>query len=155
MDLHAWLNSLAVFLSLGVSIWFASRRNFSDHIQELATLKVKVDTMWGFLLKRAVVEGLKEGMITVNSPVRLVGKSSDMFIHMAGDLRKFYETECSGLDERELALAIERKFGDRIIHEICVPNGIQFGTCLLMATAIAKGGHTLTEILDEYHIPKQ
>lgn len=119
---------------------------------KLTRLEVKVETMWGFLMKRAVVEGVERGMLAVNSPVRLEPHSAEMFEHLSEDLREFGKEFRS--KEVDLALEIEKKFGDRLLHEICIPNKLSFGVCLIIATAIAKGGHTLTEILDENKIPK-
>ncbi len=146
IGIHEIINSCGVGLTFLAVLWIAAVK--------ITRLEVKVDTMWGFLMKRAVVEGLDRGMLTVNSPVRLEPHSADMFVHMADDLKEF-GTAHKSLKEADLALAIEKQFGDRLVHEICVPNNISFGVCLLIATAIAKNdGHTLTQVLDEYRIPK-
>lgn len=39
---------------------------------------------------------------------------------------------------RDLAVAIESKLGDRILHEVCLPHGLFMGSCLLMALEMIK-----------------
>lgn len=154
MDLHAWMNTVGVLFSCIATSFLAFRRNIASQERELAEIKVKVETMWNFLLKRGAVEGAASGLLTINSPVRLTTESSKIMQELQPALVKFRNEECPECDERDLALAIERKFGDRLVHEVCIPNNISFGVCLLIATAVAKGGHTLTEILDEYEVSK-
>jgi hypothetical protein len=146
MELHSILNSVGTGIALLSILWLTAVK--------ITRLEVKVETMWGFLMKRAVIEGIDRGLMTVNSPVRLEPHSSEMFVHLADELRGF-RAKNSRLGEADLALAIEKQFGDRLVHEVCIPNNISFGVCLLIATAVAKGEHTLTEILDEYRIPQK
>lgn len=137
------------FLTTALIAW---RSSFRSHERELTELRVKVDTMWSFLTKRGVVEGVNAGLLSVNSPVRLTPESATIMQSMEPELREFRQQECPDCDEKTLMLAIERKFGTRLVQDVCIPNNIAFGVCLIIATAIAKGGHTLTEILDEQKI---
>jgi hypothetical protein len=145
MELHSYLNTLGIVASLLGVFWLAAVK--------ITRLEVKVDTMWLFLIKRSIVEGVETGFLRSNSPVRLEPHSVKPFIHLAGELKAFASKQRS-LKEPELMLAIEREFGSRLIHEVCIPNRLTFGLCLLLATAVAKDmDHTLTELLDEYKIP--
>lgn len=146
MELHSILNSVGTGIALLSILWIAAVK--------ITRLEVKVETMWGFLMKRAIIEGIDRGLMTVNSPVRLEPHSSEMLIHLAEELREFKKKN-SNLREADLALEIEKQFGDRLVHEVCIPNSISFGVCLLIATAVANNAHTLTEILDENHILKR
>lgn len=154
MDAHAWINTVCIVVSLGVTLLIAFRSNLRVHEREIAEIKVKVETMWNFLLKRGVAEGVNNGMLTMNSPVRLTPESARVMEHLAPELRAFRDDKFPALDEKQLALEIEKEFGDRLVKEVCVPNNISYGVCLLIATAVARGGHPLTEILDEYKVPK-
>lgn len=40
--------------------------------------------------------------------------------------------------DEELRLEIERRWGDRILREVCLPNGYSQGECLVIASAIAR-----------------
>src|SRR5690242_2536744 len=96
-DIHSWVNSFGIVLTLLLSIFLAWRAASRGHEREIAEMKiesaavkVKVDTMWGFLMKRAVVEGVDKGLMTMNSPVRLEPHSAELFIHLADELHEFY-----------------------------------------------------------------
>ncbi len=145
MELHSWINSLASGLAVLGVLWLAAVK--------ITRLEVKVDTMWAIAMKRALAEGIEAGLIKMNSPVRLEAHSQELFAHLADELEEFGKKN-SKLTESNLMLEIEREFGQRLLREVCLPNKLPFGVCLLIATAIAKGGHTLTEILDEYHVSK-
>lgn len=154
MDAHAWINTSGILLSLGVTLLIAFRSNLRVNEREIAEIKIKVETMWNFLLKRGAAEGVNNGMLTFNSPLRLTPESAAVMEHMAAELRAFRDQKFPAADEKLLALEIEKQFGDRLVKEVCIPNNISYGVCLLVATAVAKGGQPLTEILDEYNIPK-
>lgn len=138
--LHQIINSIVAGMSLITVLWLAAVK--------ITKMEVKVDTLWGMLLKRGVVEGVQKGLMTVNSPVRLVNNSGLMLESMADELREFYATKCKGKNESDAALAIEGQFGSRLALEVCIPNKISLGVCILIALAVAKGCLSLTEILD-------
>src|SRR6266404_6660288 len=100
-DLHQTLNSVGTIVALLGVLWVAAVK--------MTRLEVKVETLWGFLLKRGVVEGVARGVMEVQSPVRLVNGSDKLLIHMADELREFYQKNCLGMRESEIALAIEKE----------------------------------------------
>lgn len=140
-QVHEILNSVGTLLALVGVLWVAAVK--------MTRLEVKVDTMWSMLLKRAVVEGVSLGLMEVHSPIRLVNNSGKILESMSEELQKFYIEKCKGLDEAHSALEIEREFGARLVKDICIPNNISFGVCILIALAIAKNEDTLVEILDD------
>jgi len=140
-ELHAIINSITSAAGILGVIWLAAVK--------VTRIEVKVDTMWGMLLKRAVVEGVHTGLMELKSPVKLVNDSGRMLEAMADDLRVFYRAKCVGLDEPVAALMIEKEFGTRLATEICIPNNISMGVCIIIALAVAKDSETLTEILDD------
>lgn len=146
MDLQGTINSIGVALTLLGLIWIAAVK--------MTRLEVKVDTMWGMLLKRAVVEGVHMGMMAVNSPIRLINNSGAILEHMQDELRKFYIENCSDCSESAAALLIEKEFGSRLAKDVCIPNKISMGVCILIALSMARGGVPLTEILDT-NLPPQ
>jgi hypothetical protein len=139
-ELHATINSIASGIAILGVLWIAAVK--------LTRLEVKVETMWGMLLKRAIVEGVSQSLMEVHSPVRLINNSGEMLIHMADEIREFYKKNCQGMSESAAALAIEKEFGSRLVTEVCIPNNISFGICLIIALSVAKGDESLTEILD-------
>lgn len=140
-DIHSTLNSIGTFVALLGILWIAAVK--------MTRLEVKVDTMWSMLLKRAVVEGVHRGVLEADSPVRLINNSGAMLEHMVVDLRSFYNQNCKNLSEPDAILQIEKAFGTRLAKEVCIPNNISFGICILIALAVAKNQDTLTEILDD------
>lgn len=131
---------IGLALSILGIVWFGATK--------LTRLEVKVDTIWGMFLKRGVVEGVTNSLLAVNSPIRLINNSGKLLESMAPELQAFYEKNCKGKSEADIAIAIEKEFGTRLVTEICIPNKISFGVCILIAVAIAKNVETLTEILD-------
>lgn len=149
-ELQQNLNSVGILLTiigtvLGF-IWITATK--------LTRLEVKVETMWGFLIKRAVVEGVLGDHMETHSPVRLINNSGSMLEHMAEEIHKRYLEKWQKLTEAEIGLEIEKEFGNRLVKEVCIPNGIGFGVCLVIAIAAAKGTETLSEILDHAGIDK-
>lgn len=120
--------------------------------EKLAAVCARVEIIWQMLLRRAAVEGVHAGLMEVHSPVRLIGDSGKLLEHMADDLHIFYKENCQDKGEHDIALAIENAFGDRLVKEVCIPNKISFGVCILIAVAIAKNVDSLTEILNQNEI---
>lgn len=140
MNLHEIINSIGVGLSLLAVLWILAVK--------ITRLEVRVEVIWNFLLKRAIVEGVDKGLMTLNSPVRITNKATSVLGVMTKELQEKYKTTWNKLSENELAFVIEKEYGDRLVQEVCLPNNITLGVCLLIATAIAKGEYSLTEILN-------
>lgn len=146
-SLHAWFNSVIGGATLVTMFVFA---------MQLGRYKERLDIMWVFHLRRGAVEGVKAGLLEVNSPVRLTEKSRYLIEHeLKTDLKEFCDKYFPMAGEHDLAREIEKKFGDRLSKEVCIPNHISLSACLLVATAIAMGKDNLTEILDEAHVPRK
>lgn len=141
---HAWFNtvlsSIGVFGMLGLAY-------------HLGRYTERVNTMWQSFLTRSVAEGVRSGHLQVHSPVRLINDSGKILESMAEDLMALYAAHPK-ISEGDLSLLIQKKFGARLLHEVCLPNDIPYGVCLIIATSVAKGERSLTDILDEQHIPK-
>ena len=131
------------------SLWLAVNwvaRNVCDTAtapikRELAVQGLKVDTMWSASMRRAEAGAVIRGMGTMNSPVVFNAETLSWADGMKDDLQAAYRADWRhlGLSNDDLCLAIERRFGQRIVREICIPHGIADGTCLLLAAAVAKG----------------
>ena len=44
------------------------------------------------------------------------------------------------LSDPEIAMQIENHFGDRLLAEVCIPNGMTMGACLVVLLALLKNG---------------
>lgn len=60
------------------------------------------------------------------------------FNHMADELQLFYRTSGHGMTPRDLFVEIERRFGDRLFTDVCVPHGYHAGGCIALAVEVAK-----------------
>lgn len=141
---HAWFNT--ILSSIGVV-------GMLGLAYQLGRYTERVNTMWQSFLTRSVAEGVKHGMLEVRSPVRLVNESGRILESMAEELRALHQAN-PRLPEPDLTLLIQRKFGRRLLEDVCLPNGIPYGVCLIMATAVAKGEQSLTQILDNNRVIK-
>lgn len=105
---------------------------------KLSRLELKVDTIWDFLIRRASAEVVQKGLGGFNSPLIINDEARDWFNGLAEDLKKFYANQGRHLSKRELYFEIERRFGDRLLKEICIPRGLNLGACLIIAQEIAQ-----------------
>lgn len=106
----------------------------------LARLELKVDTMWDFVMRRALAEGVAKGIGTLNSPFLLVDEAKVWFEPLRDDLHKFYRERGFRLSDKEMFQAIEREFGARLLVDICIPHKLYAGACVLAAIEVAKEG---------------
>jgi hypothetical protein len=124
-------NWVLTILSLLGVVWISAVR--------ITSLQVKVDTIWSFLMKRALSEALVQGVATHNSPVQVTDEAKRWMGDLIPSIREFYaKLGRSNITDAELALEIERRFGDRILNEVCIPHGLFMGSCLLIALQAVK-----------------
>jgi hypothetical protein len=144
-EAHAWINTALTSLSM------LGLLGMAFHVGRYTE---RVNTMWQSFLTRSVAEGVKHGMLEVHSPVRLVNDSGKKLESMAPELRELYRQNKKAT-EQDLSLLIQRQYGARLLQDICLPNDIPYGVCLIVAVSVAKGEQSLTQILDDQHIPKK
>jgi len=114
---------------------------------KITRLEVKVNTLWTFLMRRALLEGSNKGHLIWESPARvnLDPKIILYFGSMVDELRAFYKTIRHGkLSDLDLCMLIEQQWGARIIKKVCAPLGLQEGSCLLIALAVAREAEDCT-----------
>jgi|SRR6185369_1446310 len=112
-------------------------------VSRFSKLEFKVDTMWAFLLRRAQSELLHKGFGKMNSPLVLTEAGKLAIAPMVSDLSAFYKTLSPKLDDVQVAMYIEQKFGDRLLKEICLPHDFSMGACLVLAVKAAKEPETI------------
>lgn len=109
------------------------------HAGRLASLEVKVDTMWTFQLRRGISESLQQGVFTKNSPLQITDHARVWMSSLVIDLQNTYrDKRWTKLRDPDLAEIIEREFGERLLHEVCIPRSLSMGACLIMAMKIAR-----------------
>jgi hypothetical protein len=144
----AWAGAAMSCLSLVSVFYFAGIK--------MATLTVKVDTMWTFMMKRAVSEAVGNDLMKHNSPLEITAKGYNYIKPMANEMWQYYQKHAisaSKLNDADLALAIERDFGERLLKEICIPNNLLFGECIILAIeAVRKDGEIETKLREDKFI---
>jgi hypothetical protein len=109
---------------------------------KFAQMDVKVDTLWQFQLRRGEVEAVLRGYATKNSPLKLnEERALEAFpAELGRAIQQYFSRLGRNLTRTEMAAEIERRFGERIVDEVCVPNGFSEGACLILAMHFATGG---------------
>lgn len=109
--------------------------------ETLATIQVKVDTMWEFIMRRAKSELVAQGMGTMNSPLFFTPAAKAAIAPLEGELRRWYDNDprLSTLSDTELAIELEREYGDEILTLVCIPHKLFMGACLWIAIEAARG----------------
>ena len=130
-NIEITLNTILSISSLLGLVWVAAVK--------ITSLQVKVDTIWGFLMKRAMSEALAMGVATHNSPIKVTDEAKAWMKDLVPPIRAFYANlGRRNITDAELAMEIERRFGERIFNEVCIPHGLYMGACLLIAVQAAK-----------------
>lgn len=128
---------VAVIVSL-VGLALAVAGIIGKQATRLAKLEVKVDTMWHFNLRRGLAEGMEQGVVYRNSPLKVTETARNWMASLTVDLHDFYRETGRYMKDTDLAEAIERRFGERLLHEVCLPRHIYMGACLILAMEIAR-----------------
>jgi len=119
---------------------------------DLERLKVCVETMWLFQLRRGLAEVETKKLGTSNSPVILTKKANDLMQPLLPELKQFYNMiHGEELGLVELAIELERQFGNRLVSEVCKKVGVSDAACLVLAIGQLRpiGPDTLREALEQ------
>jgi hypothetical protein len=126
--LGAVLMALGLAASFFIWLWQVASQQ--------AILKLKVETLWAFLFRRGVIEGFQKGWLKENSPMDLTDEANKAMAVIEPDLKIWYKQAGQLLGDMELLQQIEFKFGKRIMLEVCKPNLISNGVCLVAAALV-------------------
>jgi hypothetical protein len=91
-----------------------------------------------FLFRRGTAEAVINGKATINSPIKISDEAEMIFQDLKPDLKKMGQAN-PGMTDVELAFLIERKWGDFIMKNICIPHKMTQGACLVFAVELARG----------------
>jgi hypothetical protein len=104
----------------------------------LGALEIKVETMWAFQMRRAVSETITTGLGQMKSPLIFTAAARAALDPIRGELLDFWKRLPRGISDGEALLAIEARFGDVLLRNVCIPCALSHGACLLLALDIAK-----------------
>ena len=132
--------------------------------EKTTRLEAQMEDIRMYLFRRGVSDGLVMGVIAQNSPLSIVsGELRERFEPLKADLQVMYQNAkvlygVSDLDDHFnalLAMEIERRFGHRIVQDICFPMGLREGACLVAALIVARNGDLLNFSQEEVNIISQ
>jgi hypothetical protein len=95
-------------------------------------------TLSEFLFRRGTAEAVIQGRASMNSPIKITEEARDLYKDLAPDLRKLAQANAA-ISDAELAMLIERKWGEFIMKYICIPNKMTSMECLFIAVEVARG----------------
>lgn len=97
-----------------------------------AELRVKVDTLWDFLMRRAKAEAVQVGWGAMGSPIHLTTAGFEMIRPFLNKFLPVYaELVARNASEQEVWMTLENRFGDEIIEQICIPGKVSAGACMI------------------------
>ncbi len=103
----------------------------------------KADAIWDFLMRRALAAAVQEGWGTINSPFKPTEQARKLFAKLAPELRDYYAKFGRRLTDNQIMFEIEKRWGDKIVKDICIPNNMNKGECLIIALFEAKQPATM------------
>lgn len=103
---------------------------------ESARNTVKVEAVWGMLMRRAVAEAVNEGLADMNSPLAFKPKAIEALLPLKERLTDWAQRR-KHLNQRDFLLALESDFGDALLTSFCIPLRVEYGSCLLAAMQVA------------------
>jgi len=130
-DFSALIGAVTGLVSLVSVVYLAAVK--------LTRIEVKVDTMWEFQRRRGISEAVRGGWGEFNSPFVPSPKAVALLKPLAPHLKATYNERRHEWSDIDLMVAIERRFGDRIVKDVCIPTGLHDAACLAIAVEIAKG----------------
>ena len=101
---------------------------------KLATAAVKTDTMWDFMMDRARLEARERGFVVKNSPLVLTEQGLAAIAPILPAVRAYCEEhpDIAMMSIYELEIELAKTFRHRLLEEVCEPNHIYMGACLVM-----------------------
>ncbi len=138
-------------LSLGMSIasWMLLLMFIVRVSMRFGALELKVDTMWGFQMRRSMSEVVTSGVGKVNSPVVFTPEILSHLEPLKPKLIGWYKEFPNHKSDADALLGIEQSFGDDLLKLVCFPCGLSYGACLIMALVIAKESNEINLSVSE------
>src|SRR5688572_14821797 len=104
-----------------------------------ARIDLKVETMWDILVRDALSDAQKQGLIRRKSPMTLSSEIARNFRSLAPRLRDFYlKNRLEKISENELILLIARNFAADLLEQVCAPANVNLRMALLAAIHLIK-----------------
>jgi hypothetical protein len=137
------IDSSTFALGLSVASWIALLSFIVKASMRFGALELKVDTMWGFQMRRSLSEVVATGFGKFESPLVIDEKVQRHLDKIKPRLIEWYANYAGRKSDASLLLGIEQNFGVDILNLVCLPCGLSYGACLIIALAVAKGDSNL------------
>ena len=137
------LESTTVALGLSVASWVALLAFIVKVSMRFGALELKVDTMWGFQMRRSMTEVVSTGVGTLNSPLVISTEVMASLDPIKQRLIDWYEDYDGRGGDASVLLGIEQAFGNELVNRVCLPCKLSYGACLIIALAVAKQSNDL------------
>lgn len=145
------LLTLLTFLAVTLSAYFklrerslTNRKDIDDVLErlevfDLGRTKFCVETLWVFQLRRGMLEAVTNDLGTEKSPFRLTASASQLLEPILPELKAFYK-EIGGdkIGIVELSVALESKFGEKIVEEVCKKVNVTKAACMVVAISMLR-----------------
>ena len=79
-----------------------------------------------------------EWLPDMSLPIKVSTEAISWLEELAPALRAFYRKLGRNISEKDLAIEIERRYGQEILEKVCIPHGLFQGACLLIAMEVAR-----------------
>jgi len=132
------LESTTVALGLSVASWVALLAFIVKVSMRFGALELKVDTMWGFQMRRSMTEVVTSGVGTLNSPLLIRDEVMQSLNPIKQRLMDWYDGYEGRGSDASVLLGIEQAFGNELMSRVCLPCKLSYGACLIIALAVAK-----------------
>ncbi len=105
---------------------------------KIGRIELKIDIMWDYTMRRGQAEVVNHGYGTKNSPITIYEDAKEYVAGFATELKELYKKLGPKVNDRDLFIAIEQTFGERLLNEVCIKHKMERGACIWIALAVAK-----------------
>lgn len=171
VDIPNWIVALGTVLGVIVSGWYGrqsgtqaaraeSERYSREQSKEKEDFKLAlavwqtrmqfmVDELWLSQGRRGKTAAVVSGLGEMHSPLKATPKGRKIFEPIIPEVDEWYRREGHGLDEAMLRAKLESLFGDRIMHDFCVPNAFMQAECIEIIIAIVKEDYEIEQAKEQ------
>ena len=117
-----------------VGLHYRQMKDAKEQAREHGELKLKVDTMWEFQMRRGMSEARMNDVLRRNSPLKLTDRTREALTPLRDGLHAFYQSITGEiLNEMEEFIAVERRFGEVLAEDVCPIINASNGACVWAA----------------------
>jgi hypothetical protein len=145
------IDTQTLSIAMSIASWLGLLLFIVRGSMRLGALELKVDTMWGFQMRRSMSEVIGNGLGHYNSPLVLEPEAIARLDSIKPQIRQWYNNYPANLKQSDVnvMLAIEHAFGDKLMELICLPCRLSYGACLIIALAVAKDSQQINLSVDQ------